>query len=61
MNPRSHRSEAEVEKLLKQLSSLPTSKADATPTPILKKSSKWNKNTNNNVASHGRVNRTKGK
>ena len=61
MNPRSYRSEKEVAKLLQQLSDLPQSKADTTVPPIRNKSTTWNKNTNNNIASHGRVNRTKGK
>ena len=61
MNPRNHRSEKEVEKLLQQLSSLPKSKVDTTVPPIRKNSTKWNKNALGAVASHGRINRTKGK
>ena len=55
------RSTADVERLMQQLASLPKSKTDNIPAPTTTKNTNWNKNQNNAVVSHGRVNRTKGK
>lgn len=58
---RNQASDAETTRLLEQLSRLPKATTDATPSQPEERSAKWRHKSTVNVASNGRVNRTRGK
>jgi hypothetical protein len=55
------RTQAEVDELMRQLSSLPKATTNASPEDIKKIHDKWKHKSTVNVRNSGRVNRTKGK
>jgi hypothetical protein len=55
------RTQAEIDELMRQLSSLPKASTNASPEDIKKINDKWKHKSTVKVRSNGRVNRTRGK